>query len=107
MAEYLFAYLGGEPPASPEEGKAQMQRWHVWMEGLGEAMVNPGTPLGKSSFVSAAGVAEADGRTALSGFSIVAAESLDQALEFARQCPFAEIGTIEVAEMMQMPGGGG
>jgi len=52
-------------------------------------------------------VAGADGRVALSGFSIAAADSLDQALECARNRPFAEIGTIEVAEMMRVPVGGG
>lgn len=39
---------------------------------------------------------------ALTGFSVVAADDLDAALEIAKACPFCQIGTIEVAQTMQM-----
>jgi len=40
----------------------------------------------------------------LSGFSVVKADSMEAALEIAKSCPFLETeGTIEVAEMMEMP----
>jgi hypothetical protein len=42
------------------------------------------------------------GPNALTGFSIVLADNMDAALEIARRCPFLEIGTIEVAEAMEM-----
>jgi hypothetical protein len=38
----------------------------------------------------------------LIGFSIVKVDSMDAALEMAKVCPYLEIGTIEVAEMMEM-----
>jgi len=41
----------------------------------------------------------------MSGFTIIEAESMDAALEAARSCPFLEIGgSLEVSELMQMPG---
>ena len=52
MSEYFIAYRGGNKPESPEAGAEQMANWKAWAEGLGDALVNPGTPLGKSSFVS-------------------------------------------------------
>ena len=40
----------------------------------------------------------------MSGYSIVKADSMDTALEMARVCPFLDTGgTLEVAEMMQLP----
>jgi len=61
MPNYIIAYHGGEKPESPEEGARQRARWQAWMTGLGEAIVNPGTPLGKSMIVSRSGVAEDGG----------------------------------------------
>jgi BRCT domain type II-containing protein len=80
-----------------------MAKWKAWIEDLGDAVVNPGTPLGKSKIVSSSGVTD-DGRpNPLSGFSMVKAGSMDAALEMAKACPFLETGgTLEVAEVMEM-----
>ncbi len=80
-----------------------MAKWKAWVGGLGDAVVNPGTPLGKSRIVSSDGVSDDGGSNPLSGFSIVKADSMDAALEIAKGCPFLGIGgTIEVAEVMEM-----
>lgn len=103
MADYIFAYHGGEKPESPEAGAEMMAKWKAWLAGLGDAVVNPGTPLGMSKTVSSEGVADDGGANPLSGFSVVTAESMGAALEMAKNCPTLELGgTIEVAEMMQM-----
>ncbi len=102
MSNYIIAYHGGKKPDSPEEGAKQMARWQAWLGGLGDAVVNPGTPLGKSRIVSSDGVSDDGGSNPLTGFSIVEADSMDAALEMAKECPFLEIGTIEVAEVMKM-----
>ena len=103
MSNYVFAYHGGNRPESPEEGAKHMAKWKAWIGGLGDAVVNPGTPLGKSKTVSSAGVSDDGGSNPLSGFSIVKADSMDAALEMAKECPLLEIGgTLEVAEVMEM-----
>ena len=103
MPNFVFAYHGGNKPESPEEGAELMARWKAWVDGLGDAMVNPGTPLGKSKTVSSSGVTDDGGSNPLNGYSIVEADSMDAALEIAKGCPFLETdGTIEVAEAMQM-----
>jgi len=38
----------------------------------------------------------------LTGFSIVSADDLDSAVKIAQRCPFLDIGTIELAEVMEM-----
>jgi len=104
MANYVFAFHGGNEPKSPEEGEAIMAKWGVWMQGLGEAIVNPGAPVGQSSTVSSKGVAKDDGGSnPLSGFTIVQADDMDGALKMAGGCPILENnGTVEVAEMLAM-----
>ena len=103
MPNYIIAYHGGKKPESPEEGAKHMAKWQAWVDGLGDAAVNPGTPLGKSKIVSSAGVSDDGGSNPLSGFSIVKADSMDAALEMAKACPFLETGgTLEVAEVMKM-----
>ena len=102
MPNYMIAYYGGKEPESPEEGAKHMAKWQAWVGGLGDAMVNPGTPLGKSKTVSSAGVSDDGGSNPLMGFSIVKADSMDAALEIAKRCPFLEMGTIEVAEVKEM-----
>ena len=102
MSEYVLAYYhDGEMSESPEEGAEGRQKFMDWIAGLGDAVVNPGTPLGASKFVSSDGVSDGGG-TKLTGFSVVKADSMDAALEMAKACPFVEIGTVEVAETMQM-----
>ena len=101
MPKYVIAYLGGQQVANPEARAAQMAKWKAWVGGLGDRMINPGMPLGPGKLVSADGVSER-GPNHLSGFSIVLADNMDAALDIEQRCPFLEIGTIEVAEAMEM-----
>ena len=84
MSNYVFAYHGGKKPESQEEGAKLMARWKAWVGGLGDAVVNPGTPLGNSKTVSADGVSDDGGPNPLMGFSIIKADSMDAALEMAK-----------------------
>ncbi len=99
---FLFAYHGGKKPESPGEGAKHMAKFEAWVGGLGDAVVNPGHPLGKSKTVSSSGVSDDGGPNTLVGFSIVKADSMDAALEMAQGYPHLEIGTVEVVEMMGM-----
>ncbi len=70
--------------------------------GLGDALVNPGTPLGVTKVVSSDGVIDGERSGRLTGYSIVQADSMDAAVEMAKSCPHLEHGTIEVAEVMEI-----
>ena len=102
MSTYIIAYHGGKQPESPEVAANGKAKWQAWVGGLGSAVVNPGTPLGKSKIVSSAGVSDYSGADRLTGFSMVKADNIDAALEMAKACPFLEMGTLEVAEVMEM-----
>jgi hypothetical protein len=101
MPNYVIAYHSGAKFESPQQGAAQMAKWKTWIASLGDAVVNPGTPLGRGKLVSSAGVSE-PGADFLTGFSIVKADSMETALKFAGRCPYLDHGTIEVAEVMEM-----
>jgi len=104
MPNYMFAYHGGKKPESPEEGAANMENWNAWVSGLGDAALNPGTPLMKTMTVSSDGVSDGGGENPMSGFSVIKADSMEAALELAKACPTLDIGgTIAVSEMMEMP----
>jgi hypothetical protein len=102
MRNYVFAYYGEPKFRSPEEGAKYKEKWMTWVGGLGDALVNPVTPLGKPKTVTSRGVSDGGGANRLTGFSTVKADGMDAALELAKGCPHLEHGTIDVAEAMEM-----
>jgi hypothetical protein len=105
MPQFLLSYLGGNHPATPEEGQQHFARYMEWMNTLGDAAVSPANPLGSTHCVNPDGSVTEGSSTTMSGFTIVEAESLEDALSMAKSCPFLEIdGVLEVSEIMQMPG---
>ena len=88
---------------SPEKGRAHMDQWMAWMNGLGAAVVDRGVPVGRSMTVGPDGVTDG-GPNPLSGFTIVEADDMAAALEMAKRCQHIDIGgTIEVAPALDMP----
>jgi hypothetical protein len=102
MSNFVFTYLAGQGPASPEKSAESMAAWQAWLEDLGDAAVNPGTAFTASKTVSADSVSDGSGPVPLMGFTIVKADSLEAALDMAKSCPFLEMGTLVVSETMQM-----
>ena len=105
MPQFIFAYLGGQYPSTPEEGKKHFEKYQQWLQGLGDAVVSPAVPFKDTHTVRPDGSAEAGSTTAVSGLSILRMDTMQQALEAAKNCPFLEIGgTLEVSEMIEMTG---
>ena len=102
MPKFVFAYHGGNAPENPEEGARVMAAWQAWMNGLGDAIVDPGNPVGMSKTVTGSGVENNGGSNPISGYTLVNADSMDAAIEMAKGCPILVDGSIEVAEAMEM-----
>jgi hypothetical protein len=103
MANFMIAYYGGNPPASKEEGMAQMGKWKAWVEGLGDKVVNPGTPFMETKIISSNDVQDENAPNAMKGFAMVKADSMEAAVEIAQSDPFLENGgTIHVSQMIEM-----
>lgn len=97
MTNYLFAYrfpADAVPNTSDADASAA---WRAWFEEIGPNVVDTGNPVFESRVV---GEVPANGR--LGGYTIVTADSLDEAAAFAGKNPAIangasiEVGTITV-----------
>lgn len=99
MPTFLVTYHGGGMPADEEGRQQAMAAFGAWVGKVGEALTDPGAPLGPAMTVSSDGVREghADGRTA--GYSILRADDMDAAVDLVRDHPFASRGgSLTVSE---------
>ena len=100
----MFAYSVGSGVAADEaERDAQMAKWGQWFGQLGSAVVDGGGATGMAKTVGTGGSVSDGGSRGLTGYSIVAADSLDAAVEFAKGCPVLEVGgAVDVYEAISM-----
>ncbi|SON48700.1 hypothetical protein [Vibrio tapetis] len=104
MAQYLIVYFGGNPPATPEEGKIHMAAYKQWMASIGDGLVSPANPIKNSHTIEPGGNSNIGSATSMSGYTIIESESIENALKIAKKCPFLGIGgTLEVSELAEMP----
>ncbi|MCG8443041.1 MAG: hypothetical protein MI723_14650 [Caulobacterales bacterium] len=103
MAKFLFVYHGGSKPDAPEEGAEVTAKWRAWFETLGAAVVDGGNPVGESTTVFADRVVGDGGANPASGYSLIAASDMNDAVAKAKGCPLLEAGgSVEIAEAMEM-----
>jgi hypothetical protein len=96
MGKFVYAYKGGGMPETEEEGKRVMEAWMGWLGGLGDSVVDVGNPFGPSQGVGG-------GTSGLTGYSIVAADNLADAVSKAGGCPVLDSGgSVEVYETVAM-----
>ena len=104
MAKYLFVYHGGKKPDT-EEGMAEvMDKWGKWFGSMGADVIDGGNPVGMSSTVLSDGsVVDNGGSNPVSGYGLIEASDLDDALSKAKGCPVLEVGgSVEVAIAIDM-----
>jgi hypothetical protein len=103
MAKYLLAYHGGGMPESEEEGARVMAAWARWYEELGAAVVDPGNPVGSARTIDPNGaVRDGGGVNPVSGYTIIEAATLDDAVSKAKGSPLlAAGGSVEVCETFE------
>lgn len=112
MKKFFVLYMASEgdfkkvmanmPTRTPEEQKASMDSWMEWMKTKG-GVVDMGAPLGKTKRVTPTEVS--DLRNEIGGYSIVEAESLEEAAQKMQDSPHFQMmpgGWIEVMEVMSM-----
>ena len=105
MANFVLVYTGGGMPETEAEQAAVMAAWGAWYGALGESVVdggNPFTPLAKS-IAGDGSVSDGAVGTMGTGYSIIKADSLDEAVEKAKGCPILTSGgQITVYETFQV-----
>ena len=101
MANFLLLYIGGKEPESEAEGVAVMKAWTDWFTNLGPAVVDGGNPTrpGAKTISTNGRVSDAVAGEPVTGYSILKADSLDEAAKIATKCPhLAAGGSVTVYE---------
>lgn len=111
MTEFMFIYRGANRPTSPEQAQQVMQRWMEWYKDLtaNGNMADTGQPLEGGGKVVQAGTKTvvdgpfAEAKDLVGGFTIVKANSIDEAAELAKGCPVLDMGgSVEVRPVMKL-----
>ena len=97
---YLLLYSGGDMPATPAEQKASVDAWGAWFGRFGEAITDAGNPFTQArKTIRPDGSVSEGAQASASGYTLVKADSLDQAVEIAKGSPvLVGGGTISVYE---------
>ncbi len=104
MSKYLFVYHGGKNPESEAEVAEVLDAWGTWLGSMGSAVIDGGNPVGMSSTINSDGsVTDNGGANPASGYGLIEASDLDDAIAKGRACPIlASGGSIELAEAIDM-----
>ena len=109
MAKFMFVYrnnidtMSSRP--SPEEMQQAMAAWGEWYQKVGTAIIDGGDGLLPAGKRVASDGTVTDGpfieaKELVGGYTIVQADTIDEAIEFAKSCPIRESGgSIEVREL--------
>ena len=104
MAKYVLSFHGGGVPETEEEQAKVMAAWGAWMGSLGAALLDQGNAVGQAKTISADGsVSVGGGANPVTGYTVIDAANMDEAVALAKGCPILESGgSIEVGETIDM-----
>ena len=115
MKKFLAIYLGSaeafarwkamDEQKRKEREKAGMDAWMKWSTENGKAIVDQGTPLGKTKRINAKGIS--DIKNEIAAYTIVQAESHEAAAKLFVNHPHFMIfpgDSVEIMECLPMPG---
>ena len=81
------------------------EEYRNWLISLGDSIISAANPLKDTHVIHSDGKVEAGSTTEMSGFSVIEAGSIEEAVRISQTCPFQKIGgTLEVSELVQMNG---
>lgn len=102
MAKYVYLYTGSGMAETLEAQQQVMRAWTAWFGELGAAIVDPGLPFGGSASIAADGSVGAS-VSGICGYTVINADSLDDATALAKGCPqLTAGGTVEIFQTLAM-----
>ena len=105
MAKFTLLYSDGSGMAmTPAEEAAVMKEWTTWFGSLGSALADGGAPFGPSAgMIAPNGAVSAGSAMAVTGYTILNADSAEAAIKLAKGCPVLKGGgSITVYPAMAM-----
>lgn len=104
MSKFIYLYRGRMPELTAEEGAERAAAFGAWLERLGPAVVDVGSPFGAS--ISVCDDGSERGATELFGYTIIEADSLDAAKGLTAGLPVlaGDDGAyaVEIFELLSM-----
>ena len=108
MAKFMLVYKGEATDMSDlseEESNAIMAKWGTWMEKVGPALTDVGTPFGPATSIVDDGTAGT--ALSLTGYSIIDASDMGAAQALADGHPYLSEGkgdyAVDLFELMPVP----
>jgi hypothetical protein len=103
MPKFLVTYHGEGAPA-PEEAQQAMAAFMAWASSVGDALIDPGAPLGPAKTVTAESVSDSPAQGPARGYSILEAPDLDSAVNLVKGHPFVSRGGALQVSTATLPG---
>lgn len=104
MAKFIYLYRGPAPTLTREQGAERAAAFGAWLEKVGVALVDAGSPFGPSASVRDDGAGGTAGD--LTGYTIVEADDLTAAKALTDGLPFLSNNdgerAVEIFELMPM-----
>jgi hypothetical protein len=89
VKKFLILHYGFEPP-SPED----MDKWNKWFESVADIQVERMGFAG-GRLISSSGTKDLPfGRNSITGYTMIKAEDLDEAVKIAQECPFVDSTSV-------------
>ncbi|MGZ4218234.1 MAG: YciI family protein [Solirubrobacteraceae bacterium] len=106
MAKFIYLYRGTVPNLTPEHGAERMAAFAAWMQKVGPALIDGGSPFGASASVRDDGTEGTAGD--LIGYTIIEADDLAAAKALTDGLPFLSNShdqrAVEIFELMPSAG---
>jgi hypothetical protein len=95
MADFVLLYSGGGMPETEQEQAQVMKAWTDWFGSIGGALKDGGNPFTPTVITIESDGAVRDGAAGAmaSGYSIITADSLDEAVGIAKGSPALQGGS--------------
>lgn len=102
MPKFVLMFHGGANPEDPSQ--ETMDRWMAWFGELGDAVADMGSPFGSSATIASDGTSsEGSGPDPATGYTVIEAANLHDAVVLAKGCPgLSSGGSVKLYEAMQM-----
>ena len=102
MAKFVLIFHAGETPEVPSA--EVMDRWMAWFGELGTAVADMGAPFGAAATIASDGTpSEGGGPDPATGYTVIEAANLHDAVVMAKGCPgLSSGGSLRLYETRQM-----